>query len=74
MAQQHAAGDGEVAVEPGVPQAAAVCLHGQHLEARLVALGHRLQLQARAAPRAARLACWLPGDVVLAWLLGCLVR
>lgn len=51
LAQQGAAGYGEVAVEPGVPQAAAVRLHVQHAEAALGALGHRLQLQAGAAPR-----------------------
>jgi len=47
--QQHAAGQRQVAVEPGVPQAAAVRLHIDHQEGLLLALGHRLQLQARAA-------------------------
>ena len=52
VAHEHAPGDGQVAVEPGVPQAAAVGLHVDHEEPRLDALGARLQLQAGAAAAA----------------------
>jgi hypothetical protein len=49
-AHEDAAGDGQVAVEPGVPQAAAVRLHiHRQPRLRLAELGDRLQLQARAA-------------------------
>lgn len=70
LAQQGAAGYRKIAVEPGVPQAATVRLHVQHAEAALGALGHRLQLQAGAAPRRAALR-WLLGTLALspsAWL------
>lgn len=49
-AHEDTAGDRQVAVEPGVPQAAAVRLHVHRQPVlRLAELGDRLQLQARAA-------------------------
>ena len=49
MAHKHPPGNRQVAVEPGVPQAAAVGLHVDHQEPRLNPLGAGLQLQAGAA-------------------------
>lgn len=49
LAHEHSASDGQVAVEPCVPQAAAVGLHIDRQKAGLDSLGAGLQLQARAA-------------------------
>ena len=63
LPHKHAARHCEVAVEPGVPQSAPVGLHIDHLEARLLALGFWLQLQARAAAASGAWVTLCPGCV-----------
>ena len=48
-AYEDATSQGQVAVEPGLPEASAIWLHIHHVVACPRALAHWLQLQARAA-------------------------